>query len=316
MTPEALSPRRGALAAVLIGGLLLLSAWAMAAVSTFSESATSCPSVLGRSIIDGTPDGDFCAPIIDERIRLVLIVGVVGLVLVAAGFALGRSRIFGRLPLAGRVSVVTRFGLAILGLLTLLLSFPLWVAAVILTNSMAREGDDFFRAMFPVSIALAAVSVAAIASLLGRRGHRLSLDHSMMAASLGAPFMALILVDLDGLGVTDPGLVDPAWTASSPRFFACGIPVAVALVVLAVRQNRERPGPPAAVSGLAILASAASLTLAMVPDAQGGDTDQTLTRFSFWLAVAILTPWVTFAAWKLSDAASAIAPSDSQSTLA
>ena len=176
------------------------------------------------------------------------------------------------------------------------------------TYSMDREGDDFFRAILPVGIALAALTVAALASLLGRRGHRLTLDHSMTAVGLAVPLMALVLLDLDGLGVTDPGLVDPAWTSSAPRFFVCGIPVAVALLVLAIQQNGERPAPPAAVSGLTLLASATALTLAMVPDAQGGDTDQSLGRFTFWLAVAVLTPWVTFAAWKLSTLAADTSP--------
>lgn len=310
------TPRRGALAALLVGGVFLLSAWAMAAVSTFSESSTSCPSVLGRDLVAGSGEEEFCASIIDERTRLVLIVGIIGLVLVVAGFVRGRSHLFGRSPLTGRVSVVTRVGLAVLGLLTLVLSFPLWVVAVFLTDAMNREVEDFFRAMFPASIAFAAVTAAAIASLLGRRGHRLTLDHSMAAVGLAVPLMALVLLDLDGLGVTDAGLVDPAWTSSAPRFFVCGIPVAVALLVLAIQQNGERPAPPAAVSGLTILASATALTLAMVPDAQGGDTDQSLGRFTFWLAVAVLTPWVTFAAWKLSTLAADTSPDERQSTLA
>ncbi|MCZ3389242.1 MAG: hypothetical protein LH645_09015 [Actinomycetia bacterium] len=170
-------PRRGALAAVLIGGVLMLSGWAMAAVSTFSESVTYCPLVLGGDLVTGSGDEAFCTPIIDERTRLVLIVGAVGLVLVVAGVVRGRSRLFGSSPPAGHVSVVTRVSLVILGLITLLLSSPLWVAAVLVTDSMNREWQDLVRAMFPVSIALAAFTVAAIASLLGRRGHRLTLDH-------------------------------------------------------------------------------------------------------------------------------------------
>jgi hypothetical protein len=316
MTTATSSPKRGALAAVLIGGLFLLSAWAMAAVSTFSESSTSCPSVLGRDLVAGSGEEEFCVSIIDERTRLVLIVGIIGLMLVVAGFVRGRSHLFGRSPLTGRVSVVTRVGLAVLGLLTLVLSFPLWVVAVFLTDAMNREVEDFFRAMLPTSIAFAAVTAAAIASLLGRRGHRLTLDHSMAAVSLAAPLLALILIDRDGLGVTDPGLIDPAWTSSAPRFFVCGIPVAVALWVLAMQQNRERPAPPAGVSGLALIASATALTLAMVPDVQGGDTDQSLGRFTFWIAVAVLTPWVTFAAWKLSAVAAATLPADRQSDFA
>jgi hypothetical protein len=316
MTTATSSPQRGALAAVLIGGLSLLSAWAMAAVSTFSESATSCPSVLGRELVAEWGGAKFCTSIIDERARLVLIVGMVGLVLVVAGFVRGRSHLFGRSPLAGRVSVVTRVGLVMLGLLTLVFAFPLWVVYLFFTDSMAREGDDFFRAMLPVSIALAALTVAALASLLGRRGHRLTFDHAMTAASLGAPFIALFLIDLDGLGITDPGLVDPAWTSAGPRYWACGIPVAVALLVLAAHQNRGRPAPPAVVSGLALVASATALTLAMVPDAQGGDTDQSLSRFAIWLAVSVATPWVTFAASRLSNVAAARSPVDSQSDLA
>ena len=309
-------PGTGALIAVLAGGLSMLTAWGLAVTSTYSESATICPSVLGRDLIAVSGEEEFCAPIIDERTRLVLIVGMVGLALVAAGFVRGRSHLFGRSPLAGRVSVVTSVGLVMLGLLSLVFAFPLWVVYLFFTDSMAREGDDFFRAMFPVSIALAALTVAAMASLLGRRGYRLTLDHAMTAAGLGAPLMALFVLDLDGLGVTDPGLIDPAWTSSGPRFFVCGIPVAVALMVLTAQQNRERPAPPAGVSGLALIASATALTLAMVPDAQGGDTDQSLSRFAFWLVVAVLTPWVAFAAWKLSAIAAAASPGDVQSDLA
>lgn len=307
---------RGALAAVLIGGLFLLSAWAMAAVSTFSESATSCPSVLGRELVAEWGEAKFCTPIIDERARLVLIVGMVGLALVAAGFFRGRSHLFGRSPLAGRVSVVTRVGLVMLGLLSLVFAFPLWIVYAYFTDSMDREGADFFRAILPVGIALAALTVAALTSLLGRRGHRLTLDHSIAAVSLAVPLMALVLLDLDGLGVTDAGLVDPAWTSSAPRFFVCGIPVAVALLVLATQQNRERPAPPAAVSGLALIVSATALTLAMVPDAQGGDTDQSFGRFALWLVIAVATPWVTFAGWEWAESVAIASPDDVQSDLA
>jgi hypothetical protein len=292
----------------------------MAAVSTYSESATYCPSVLGRDLVGTSGEQEFCTPIIDERIRTVLIVGVVGLVLVVAGVARGRSRLFGHSPLPGRVSVVTRVGLVILGLITLLLSFPLWVAYVFLADSMAREGDDFFRAMFPVGMALAAVTAAAMASVLGRREHRLTLDHAMTATALGAPLMALVLVDLNGLGVTAPGLIDPAWTSSAPRYVVCGVPIAVALLVAVAVQNRARPAPPAGVSGLAVLASATALFLAMVPDAfnggYGGGTDQSIGRFTFWIVVAVGLPWMTFGAWKLSEAAGAPSPNDVHSSLA
>ncbi|MCZ3389241.1 MAG: hypothetical protein LH645_09010 [Actinomycetia bacterium] len=142
----------------------------------------------------------------------------------------------------------------------------------------------------------------------------------MAAVSLGAPLLALVLVDLDGLGVTDPGLVDPARTSSESRYVLCGVPVAAALLVLATRQNRARPAPPAGVGGLTLLASATALFLAMAPDAFGGgfggDSDQSISRFTFWILVAVGLPWVTLAAWKLSDVARTASPDDVQSVLA
>jgi len=81
-----------------------------------------------------------------------------------------------------------------LGLLSLVFAFPLWVVYAYFTDSMDREGADFFRAILPVGIALAALTVAALASLLGRRGHRLTLDHSMAAVSLAVPLSVLILI--------------------------------------------------------------------------------------------------------------------------
>jgi hypothetical protein len=272
--------------------------------------------VLGRELVAESGEDAFCAPIIDERTRLVLIVGMVGLVLVAAGFARGRSHLFDRSQMSGRVSVVTRVGLAVLGLLSLVFAFPLWVVYAYFIDSMDRAGADFFRAILPVGIALAALTVAALASLLGRRGHRLTLDHSMAAVSLAVPLLVLILIDRDGLGVTDPGLIDPNWTSSVERYALCGVPVSVSLLALANRQNRERSIPPAGMSGLALIASATALTLAMVPDTQGGDTDQSFGRFALWLVIAVATPWVTFAGWEWAESVASASLDDVQSDLA
>jgi hypothetical protein len=305
---------------VLIGGLLLLYAWAFAAVSTSSESATYCPSVLGRDLVARSGDQAFCTPIVDERNRLVLIVGVVGLLLVVAGVARGRSQLFGRSPLADRVSIVTRISLVVLGLLTLILTYSLLIGALILTGSTNREMEDLVRATLSICLAAAALVVAALARSIGRRGHRLTLDHSMVAVSLGAPLMALILVDVDAEGVTDPGLIDPTWTSSVLPLVVCGVPVALALLVSAGRQNRQLLSPPAGVSGLALLAAAAAFLVAMVPDAfssgYGLDSDQSINRFVFWVLVAVGLPWVTFAAWKLSDGARTASPDDVHKTLA
>ena len=68
---------------------------------------------------------------------------------------------------------------------------------------------------------------------------------STHAVSLGTPLLVLFLMDLDGLGVTRRGLIDPELTFDPPDLYLTGVPVALALVALVRHQNRGlSPGPP------------------------------------------------------------------------
>lgn len=305
MDSVAPTPRRDALAAVLIGGLLLLSAWTMAATSTFSESATYCPSVLGRDVLTNAADEEFCAPILADRLRLVAVLAVTGLSLVVVGAVRSRSSLLRASPTpSGDVSSLVRFLLAVLGLVTVALSLPVVLASLAVGSS--RELVDVFNSSFPVAAASASLAVAALASTIGRQGSRLTLDHAMTATSLAMPLMTLFVLDLDSEGVTRRAQIDPGWSLEGLIPFLSGVPVALALVLLAARQNRGRTAPPAAIGGLALLGSAAALFVAMTPEALtggwGSGTDQSPGRFFLWLTVGIMIPWVASTTWWAAQA--------------
>lgn len=314
MSADAAPASRWPLAAILTGGLLVLTAWALATTSTYSESATYCPSVLGRDLVSGSADQNFCSPFIADRERLVLILAAVGPALIVIGAVLGRSALFARSSVGGSVTVPSRIALAALGLMTLVFAVPHTVVALWLSGAIGREWDDVLRATFPVGIAAAAMTVAVLASLLGRRGHRLGIDHAMAAVSLAAPLLALILIDADGLGVTRHALIDPAWTDAPARYVVCGVPVALALLAVTSMQNRGLVAPAAGVSGIVLLASASALFLAMVPEAfgagWGGQSDQSIGRFALFVLAAILLPLVMFASWWALHSTDRAAPTD------
>ena len=118
----------------------------------------------------------------------------------------------------------------------------------------------------------------------------------MTAASLAMPLLALVLVDLGGLGVAAAGSIDPSWTSAAWRYALCGVPVSAALVIFARRQNRGLTAPSAGVAGLASIASATAMFLAMTPEAFTGGfgfgSDQSGVRFAIWWAVAVVVPWL------------------------
>ena len=322
MTQAAEAPRSGALALVLGGGLLVLCAWTLAVVSTHSESATYCPSWLGRDAVELGRDARFCAPFSEERGRLVLALAVIGILLAIVGAIWGRAALFRRSLHMGAVSRVSSTVVALVGLTTIIWATPLLLLAVLGTGALGREWEDLVRAGFPVGIATAAFAVAMIATVIGRRGHRMTFDHSLTALSLSAPVLALVLVDLDTLGVTDPGLIDPGWTSAPVRYLLCGVPVALSLLAFASRQNRRLLTPPAGVAGLALLGSAAAMLIAMVPESLSGGwglgSDQSPWRFATSIAIAVLLPWVVHAAWSFHHRAMAEAgsPDGPQSVLA
>jgi hypothetical protein len=319
---DASSPARGDLALLLGGGLLLLSAWTLATVSTYSESSTYCPSWLGQNALDLGRDAKFCTPVIAERGRLVLLLAAVGVLLVVIGALRGRSAIFDRSTSMGTVSQVAHSVVASVGLTTIIWAVPLLAAALVVVGAGSREWEDLVRAGMSVGIATAGCVVAAIATVFGRRGHRLTFDHSMTALSLSTPLLALVLLDLDTLGVTEPGEIDPGWTSAPARFLLCGVPVSICLWVLVSRQNRRLLSPPAGVAGLALLGSATALFIAMTPDAFGGGwglgSDQSPWRFTTWVGIAVLLPWVVHGAWSFHHRATAesSSPDGPQSVLA
>lgn len=281
----------------------MLTAWSMAVTSTYSESATFCPSVLGRDLMDETFEG-FCSSIVRERTIVVLGLVLLGAVLIVAGAARGRGGLRRPSPLPdGRVGIGAAIGIAALGLATFAVAFPLIAVAALIGSS--REVSAVLNSLVPVLVAMAALLVALVCTKVGRRPKRLTFDHAVTAVSLGTPLLVLFLIDLDGLGVTRRRLIDPELTFDGPGIFLTGVPVALALVALVVLQNRGRPAPPALMSGLALLLSATALFIAMTPEAFSGgwgtDTDQSVARFFAFVTIAIVVPWVSVALWAPSQ---------------
>ncbi len=295
--------RTAAVFTVLTGGFSMLTAWGMAVTSTYSESATFCPSLLGRDLMDETFEG-FCSSIVRERAMVVAGLVVLGSALTIVGAARGRRDLRRPSPLPeGRVSVGSTIAIAALGLATFAVAFPLVAAAALVGSS--REVNTVINSLVPVLVAMAALLVALICTWIGRRDNRLTFDHAVTAVSLGTPLLVLFLIDLDGLGVTRRGLIDPELTFDGPAIFLTGVPVALTLVALVRHQNRGRPAPPAIMSGLALLLSAAALFLAMTPEAfsggWGSDTDQSVARFFTFVTIAVVAPWVSVALWAPSQ---------------
>ena len=302
---------------MLSGGVSWLTAWGMAVTSTYSESATFCPSVLGRDLMDETFDG-FCQSIVRERAIVVLGLVVVGAALIIGGVVRGRRdlRRPGPVP-EGRIGFGTTIVIAALGLATFAFTYPLTLMALLLGSS--RELVDVVNSLVPAFVGMAALLVALSCTWIGRGANRLTFDHAVTAVSLGAPILVLFLIDLDGLGVTRRGLIDPELTFDPPALFLTGVPVALALVALVRHQNRGRPAPPAIMGGVALLLSATAMFLAMTPEAfsggWGSGTDQSVARFFTFVTIAIVTPWVSIALWAPSQMARGEA-SPSQSALA
>jgi hypothetical protein len=74
---------------------------------------------------------------------------------------------------------------------------------------------------------MAATFVALVCTWVGRRPKRLTFDHAVTAVSLGTPLLVLVLIDLDGLGVTRRQLIDPELTCDGPGIVLTGVSVAL-----------------------------------------------------------------------------------------
>lgn len=256
----------------LLGGLTLAAALSAYAVEVYAESATYCGGLVqrGMSAVDS-----FCSETLyDERRWLVAGLAAVGAVLVA--FA-GYLALRGRQATESATSVEGFSWPSYLGTcLAVALTVPfahlvLSVLAGAFADAGLASSTGLPTGWRHVSLAL---GVSAACLVMGRHG--LTERSALAAAGLAVPVALAMQVAL--APSLESFTIDDSARITAPAVWLSAAPVVIgALAIVAALQRRGWRAPRPRVGVLAVLASTAAVTVALMPqllpayrDAQGG----------------------------------------------